>query len=313
MNKYKNILKIKELYERGENIIQYLRSSDNADTNSINDILISYDLQSGTYLKSLSENSEFKERYAESIAAVIEELLPAGNLKSIMEIGVGEATTLGLMIKNLKSIPEDILGFDISLSRILFAQNFLKEINLPPVKLFTANLFEIPLKDDSVDIVYTSHSIEPNGGNEKTALKELFRVARKYVILLEPSYEFATEEGKSRMEKNGYVKYLAKHATELGYKVIENKLFDLSINHLNPTGITIIEKLSMGDETTELVCPATRTKLNIYNHNLLYSDESFLAYPVIENIPCLLTENAILSFHLKTDFQHFKQQNNLSF
>ena len=31
----------------------------------------------------------------------------------------------------------------------------------------------IPLLDDSVDIVFTSHAIEPNRGREKQILKEL--------------------------------------------------------------------------------------------------------------------------------------------
>lgn len=312
MNKYQNILNIKEAYNRGENVIQFLRNIDNSDHNSINDILISYDLQSGTYLKSLSENAEFKLNYARSIAEIIETLMPDG-IQSLMEVGTGEATTLGIMAKNLKTIPDNVFGFDISVSRTLFARNFLDEINLPLVKLFTANLFEIPLMDNSIDVIYTSHSIEPNGGNEKTALKELYRVARKYIVLIEPSYEFASEEGKLRMEKNGYIKHLARHASKLGYKVIENKLFKYSINPLNPSGITIIEKLTAEENDCMLVCPATRKRLSEYNQNLLYSEESALAYPVINNIPCLLIENAILATHLKTDFQKFKEENNINF
>ena len=47
MEKYNLIETIKSLYGKGENIIQYLRESENRTFNTIEDILISYDFQSG--------------------------------------------------------------------------------------------------------------------------------------------------------------------------------------------------------------------------------------------------------------------------
>lgn len=103
---------------------------------------------------------------------------------------------MSLLIDKLKHKPTDVLGFDLSWSRLKFAKEFLKDHNNERFKLFTANLFEIPLLDNSVDIVYTSHSIEPNGGQEEKALKELYRIANKYVVLLEPSFELGNEAAK---------------------------------------------------------------------------------------------------------------------
>ena len=45
MEKFKQLQKIKELYEKGGNIIEYLKSIDNNDTNTTEDIMISYDFQ----------------------------------------------------------------------------------------------------------------------------------------------------------------------------------------------------------------------------------------------------------------------------
>ena len=73
-------------------------------------------------------------------------------------------------------------------------------------RFFVGNMFHIPFADNSIDIVYTSHSMEPNGGREKEAMAELYRVAGKYLVLLEPSYELATDDGKQRMDRLGYVK-----------------------------------------------------------------------------------------------------------
>ena len=227
MEKFKQLQKIKERYERGENIIQYLKSIDNDDTNTIEDILISYDFQSGSYIQNFSKNREFNDKYCKALSMLIDKI---ENVQSVIEVGVGEATTLSSIIRNLKNKPSDILGFDISWSRLKFAKELLTDFNIDSVNLFTANLFEIPLLDNSVDIVYTSHSIEPNGGKEEEALKELYRITKKYLILLEPAYEFANNQAKARMKKHGYITELYSTAEKLGYNIVEHRLFDYSVN-----------------------------------------------------------------------------------
>jgi hypothetical protein len=49
MEKFKIIDKIKEIYHSGGNIIHYLNKG--SSQNSIEDILISYDFQAGSYIK----------------------------------------------------------------------------------------------------------------------------------------------------------------------------------------------------------------------------------------------------------------------
>lgn len=310
MEKFKQLQIIKEIYSKGENIIQYLKNIGKNDKNTIEDILISYDFQAGSYIKAFSQNKEYTNNYCKSLAKTIDNL---GTNNSIMEVGVGEATTLANLIKNLKNQPANILGFDISWSRLKFAQDLLTDLNLNKVKLFTANLFEIPLTDNSIDIVYTSHSIEPNGGKEEEALKELYRITNKYLVLLEPAYELANDEAKERMKKHGYVTELHSTAKKLGYKIIEYRLFDYASNPLNPTGLLIIEKNANTINNTELVCPISHTPLTKYNDSLLYSKESLLAYPIINNIPCLLKENSILATHLLTNYKEFKKTNNITY
>src|SRR3989338_4995090 len=197
MEKFKQLQKIKELYEKGGNIIEYLKSIDNNDTNTTEDIMISYDFQAGSYIQKFSQRQKLNRNYCKALAMLIDNI---EGVESLVEVGVGEATTLTTVIKNLGNKPSAIFGFDISWSRLNFAQALLKDFSINNVTLFTANLFEIPLLDNSVDVVYTSHSIEPNGGREEEALKELYRIARKYLILLYPSFEFADDEAKARMK-----------------------------------------------------------------------------------------------------------------
>ena len=308
MEKFKHLQKIKEIYSKGENIIKYLKSIGNEKLNSIEDILISYDFQAGSYIQSFAKNPDYNNNYCKALASLIDNL---GNFDSIVEVGVGEATTLNTLVRNLKTKPSDILGFDISWSRLKFARELLADFNLNSVNLFTANLFEIPLLDNSIDIVYTSHSIEPNGGKEEAALKELYRIAKKYIILLEPSFEFANTEARTRMKQHGYVTELYATAIKLNYKIIEHRLFDFTSNPLNPTGLIIIEKNATDANSPNLVCPLSYTELLKYNDSLLYSKDSFLAYPIIDNIPCLLKENSILATHLLTNYKNYKTAQNI--
>lgn len=303
MKKFQQLKKIKEIYENGENIIQYLKGIGQNEINEVEDILISYDFQAGSYIQAYSKNKDYLEKYCRSLASIINKF---EDVQSILEIGVGEATTLYTLLKYIKNRPSEIFGFDISWSRLKFGMELLKDLNSNDVKLFTANLFEIPLQDSSVDIVYSSHSVEPNGGKELEALKELYRITKKYLILLEPAYEFANEIAKARMKKHGYVTELYATAKNLGYKIIEHRLFDYTANPLNPTGLLIIEKNETNTNKADFICPVTQTPLEYYSDSLLYSKESFLAYPIIDGIPCLLKDNSILATHLLTDYSEYK-------
>jgi ubiquinone/menaquinone biosynthesis C-methylase UbiE/uncharacterized protein YbaR (Trm112 family) len=310
MDRLNELKKIKEVYSRGGNIIQYLKDHNDQKQNSIDEILISYDFQAGSYIKNFSVNREYFENYSELLAKEIELLV--NEFDSIIEVGVGEATTLSSLLYNLKSKPSKVFGFDISWSRLKFAKELLIHLKLPFVKLFTANLFEIPLKDCAIDIVYTSHSIEPNGGKEEEALKELYRITKKYLILLEPAFELANQEAQSRMIENGYVTNLYSTAVKLGYKIITHRLFEISSNPLNPTGLLIIEKENIVNSDAELVCPVSKGKLNKYETNFLYSEEGMLTFPIIKGIPCLLRQSSVLTTHFLSDFESYKKENDIN-
>lgn len=294
MNK-KHIKRIGDIYKGGGNVIHYLKQN-RKDFSVTDRILISYDFQSGTYIRYNKKYRDYTRQYTAAIARVITELGVKYN--SLLEAGVGEAVTLADVVHKLPCTPKQIFGFDISWSRIRYAIEYLKKKRVKNSLVFTGNLFNIPCADNSIDIVYTYHSIEPNGGREKAALKELMRITKKYLILLEPAYEFANAKAKKRMEKHGYIKDLYGSAVDLGMNVIEHRLFDVSDNPLNPTGLVIIKKNLRIQKTIRnpLVCPVTKTPLRLTKGSY-FSKAGLLAYPIIDKVPCLLRENAVIATH----------------
>ena len=105
------------------------------------------------------------------------------------------------------------------------------------------------------------------------------------------------------MEKNGYIKNLYSTAISFGLKVIEYRLFDVSSNPLNPTGLIIIKKDVKNNKSFKnpLVCPVTKKKLELIKDSY-FTKEGLLVYPIVDNVPCLLKENAIIATHYLDNF-----------
>lgn len=256
-------------------------------------IELAYDLQAGSYVANAKANPEIKRLWCEQAASIIDTLDVKG---SLLEVGVGEGTTLSWTVSNLRNQPPLILGFDISFSRLLVAKHYLKGLKAP-FRLFCADLLNIPLASDSVELVYSSHSLEPNRGSESLAISEMLRVSSRYVVLLEPIYELASPEAQERMNKHGYVTGLREAAEELGAKVLRYELLPFSGNPLNPSGLVLLEKQPGVSETsleatggnqteTCYVCPLTGASLSHLGGALL-STATGVSYPVVENLPLL--------------------------
>lgn len=278
-----NLLDLKALYDNGVNIVEYLEQQGVARNEAI---ALSYDLQAGSYTKYAASNQEYTDKYTTELASILNNL--SKDAQSLMEVGVGEATTLA-NVRSRMTVDVESIGFDISLSRILFARQYFATHGKGSARFFVGDLFEIPFADNS---------IEPNGGREKQALQELYRVAGKYLVLFEPSYELATAEGKERMDRLGYVKDLASIAAELGMKVIKYKLTDTCVNPLNPTALLLIEKDKHATSKSSAVycCPQTKARLKLSNGSY-WSDSALKIYPIILDVPCLTNEHGIVATH----------------
>ena len=198
----------------------------------------------------------------------------------------------------MRKRPAQVLGFDLSLSRLLFARRHLTENGCGNVKLFTGDLDRVPVASDSVDVVLTVHAVEPNHGREETILSELLRVARKHVVMIEPSYEFASAKARERMDKFGYVRGLPETLKRLGYPARLVERWPHNSNPLNEAALIVVDKTSAEARTEpRFVSPISGRDL-AKRKDCWFCPEDGHAFPIIAGIPCLTMENAVLASKL---------------
>jgi SAM-dependent methyltransferase len=280
------------LYEAGENLTALLRAESGADHNEEQVIELAYEFQTGSYVRLIETDPGYRESQRDWTAALVDVLRQLGPPRSLLEAGIGEGTTLAGLVETLGDERVEVYGFDLSWSRVACARRWLAQRGLE-VSLCTGSLLHLPFADDSVDVVFTSHAIEPNGGREEPILRELHRVAREYVVMLEPAYEFASEDVRRRMDAHGYCRNLAGAAQSLGFAVERQEPFAGSTNDVNPSAITVLEKRSTAPRPGHvLACPRFHTPLEEHADGW-YSPEAMAVYPKLLGLPCLRIENAI--------------------
>ena len=276
----------------------WARANSTRADNTLLSTLVAYDLQAGSYVAGARANPDYINRWCAQLAGLIRPYMESGD--HVLEVGVGEATTLAGVMKVVDCPDLTALGFDVSWSRIKVAQEWAAE-NFVDARLFVGDLFRIPLADNSIDVIYTSHSLEPNGGREAMAITELLRVARKAVVLVEPLYELAPENAQKRMAEHGYVRGLKATAEKLGASVVEYGLLDICSNPLNPSGVVLMAKLNppprMGSEIGGggyWQCPLTSVPM-IDQGDLFYAEQVGIAYPVMRGVPLLRAEHGVVA------------------
>lgn len=287
-----------EYREHGLNISSALQQRNPVCLEAEEIIEFSYDLQAGSYVNLMQDERRqiAKRELTQEIARTILAYCPP-QPESILEAGVGEATTLSGVMQALAIPKLATYGFDLSWSRLAHARRWLTQQGLTNYCLCTGSLFSIPFADNSVDVVYTANSIEPNGGHESAILRELYRVSARLVVLVEPAYELAPPEAQRRMEELGYCRNLEGTARQLGYQIMEHRPLPVGpFRANNPIAITVIQKSAwpVARSPSVFACPLYKTPLEKMG-SVYYSPEGLVAYPSLDGIACLRAENAILA------------------
>ena len=290
--KYSNIMNAITAYRSGKNVVEEIKKQNGESFNTDETIEVVYDLRSGSY-----EKHKQHDNYTDELASILSRYTDSGD--RVFEAGAGELSVLSSVANKISTDNITYAACDLSWSRIRCGtQHISGALELQLADAFVANFFHLPLADKSVDVVFTSHSLEPNGGREKLVLTELIRITRKKLLLFEPSYEHATDSGKSRMLRHGYARNIPEAIAAAGGRLDALIRIDNVFNILNPTYAYVVTPRSNTGDTTDnrrfWACPVT--KLEITKHGeYFWCEESGLCYPVLKGIPVLRPDAAILA------------------
>lgn len=282
---------LREVFARGENLTRYLTDRYGAERSRAEIIEYAYDLQAGSYVTALARPGavEHKRRWAAEVARVVDGL----DIRTVCDAGTGEATTLAFILEALPSARA--VGFDISLSRLLVARTFLGARAAQVEALFAAELGAVPLAGGACDLVMTHHALEPNHGREDELVRELARVTRRYLLLVEPSWELADAEQRARMEHHGYVRGLPAAVERAGLRVLRHGPWPHDANPANRAAVLLAEKPTA---TSSLdfawASPITRLPLRSVEGGL-YCDGDGFFFPTVGGVPVLRRERAVLA------------------
>jgi uncharacterized protein YbaR (Trm112 family) len=299
--KYPDLRPAIDAYREGRNVMAVLRELHGVNENTDDIVEIAYDLQAGTYARYVEDYPAIWQPYCQQFNDVLRTYVRPGD--RVLDVGTGEMTTLGGVAR--AGLPADVglYGCDLSFSRIAEGREFLAR-NVPEVSVnsFVATLFELPLAASSMDVVWTVHALEPNGGREVSAIAELLRVTARYLVLFEPSYEHNTAEGQRRMEALGYIRNLPESIERCGGRIERSLQMPTATNPLNPTWAYIVRAPAGSGRNTGTsiwACPRTGGPMR-HDASCFFSPHSGCAYPIIDDTPILKPDAAVRAFAMAT-------------
>lgn len=284
---------LRRLYQEKRNIMEYLRSEEGC--NDAFAILASYDLQAGSYTEAIRDPELARANLAATaaLARILDGMAP----RRILHVGTGEAITLSHVVKQMRSQPAHSYGLDLSLSRLLVGQRNIRDWEVPEIRLFLAEMSTLPIRDNAFDVVFSSHSLEPNGGKEAALLAEIYRVCGGHIVLREPSWELGNAATRAHIERHGYVRGLVDELRRLGAEILEHRLWETNENPNNQAALIVARKpgATVVDWPEHpYLSPVSGGPLESAP-GAYFCPADGLVFPILAGIPCLLPEHGILS------------------
>ncbi len=306
MARFAHIDALRADYAAGRNVMRAFNDRHGLRRNAPESIEAAYEIQAGQYIRNLADLPAYYDAYTDVQAAIFTEHFPG--CESVIDADCGELTTTALLFSKI-DLPRQCLAFDLAWSRVNIGRDHYRATvdseRAERTELFVADICEIPLPDNSVDVVVTSHALEPNHGREPFLVAELLRIARRGLMLFEPSWELGDDDQRDYMDEHGFVRDLAGHCTRAGGLVAEERLTEVHHNPRNRTDAIAIYKRDPGSANDPvLVDPVTRDALVFDEEDRVYhAPARGVVYPCLRGIPVLKESAGMLAtgFSVESD------------
>ncbi len=184
---------------------------------------------------------DIKDYHSECLSKIIIET----NSKKILDVGTGEFTQFYLVKNKLNNKNYELLkdaGLDISFNRLDLGKKFLNQNNIKIDYILQADASNIPISENSFDLIYTCHCLEQVPNLFQKSVEEMLRVSSKFVVLIEPSYELSSAASKKYIYGKNYVMITDKILSKIkGVSKILRKKLPVR-QYINGAEMIIIEK-----------------------------------------------------------------------
>ena len=170
----------------------------------------------------------------------IDELLLKQDKVSILEIGCGNCIN-AYHVKEKYKEQVDYYGVDIAKQRIEIGLEHFS--SLQPENYKECSITErTEFADNQFDIVFSMHCLEQIAYETKYALREMYRICKHMMVMVEPVYENGNFVQRAYLVSSDHTKILLRSAKELHLPIVHNESCDLQTSLSNQSSLIVIEK-----------------------------------------------------------------------
>ena len=218
---------------------------------------------------------------------------------TILEVGAGETTTIHNLITALAPLKARWSALELSWSRIAEGKRWaLEHQTIDHFDDFVVgSALDIPFTDESFNVVFTNACVEQIRYGTRRALSEILRVARRLVVLHEPSYELGDKYQRLYIKGSQYCRGIPAILEAMGVKPTRHELDPHGSNPFNVFAVTIIDKAPKRElRPASLCCPRCKAPLSrIDEGHYCATFACSCVYPTLWGIPCLRKEDGIFA------------------
>lgn len=277
------------LYAKGQNVVEGLTARFPASRSAA--IEIAYSLQSGSYTAYAGEPLAIASRREGH--AIVEPFMASHGIRTVLDCGAGEGTRW----LDFAAPVERIYALDASYHRMVICRrNLAAQVFAGDVVAIKGNMLTLPFVPQSVDAVFSCHAVEPNtDADAAIIIRQMFQIARRLVVMLEPDYRSAGPEMRARMERHGYARNIsAESERQPGFELLAEGVLQTSVNPLNATSYRVFARRepTLQSVSHVLASPLNGSRLT-HSGNAMIDALRCFGFPIIADIACLAPEDAI--------------------